>query len=119
MQFKQNVDDRRSGGRLVSHMRVSVTLQGGGRTFEGVSSNVSVTGLALDFEIPPEYLQRNCTVRIVFDGQYSNLAIEGLRGVIVRSENNTAAVTFQKPLEWFLLFSVYRGKLNHVSTTSV
>ncbi len=114
MQFKQNIDDRRKGGRLTSHILVYVTPKGEGRTFEGVSSNISVTGLALDFEIPPEYLQRSCTVRIVLRGQHSNLVIESLQGVIVRSGKNSAAVTFQKPLEWFLLFSVYQSKLNHI-----
>ncbi len=112
MQFKQSVDDRRVGGRIASQIRVIVMPREDDRQFEGWSRNVSVTGLALNFEIPHQYLQQNCTVRIILSGQHSDLVIDKLEGVIVRAGKRTAAVTFLKPLEWFLLFSVYQKKFD-------
>ncbi len=115
MQLKQSLDDRRNAVRLTYRVHVTVTLEVDGTECEGWSSNVSVAGMALDFEIPEQFHEQECRVRILFPGQHSDLVIEKLQGKVIRSDKKSAAISFIRPLEWFLLFPVYQNKLANPS----
>ncbi len=114
MQFKQDVDDRRKGIRFTFQVKVDVQLKEEDVSFSGLSRDVSVTGLALDVSIPRRYIGMKCMLKVVFEGEHSNLAIESLEGVIARADEEVTAVAFHHPLEWFLLFPAYQGKLHQV-----
>lgn len=111
MEFKQSVDDRRTGVRLNFHVQVSVLPEKMEHSYQGVSDNVSVSGLVFKAELPPTLVKTPCSVNILFPGSHSNLVIQGLAATLVRVEEREAAVAFDKPLEWFLLFPVYQRKL--------
>lgn len=112
MQFKQDIDDRRTGVRLRFSTLVYLRPSGSNDVFEGESMDVSVSGMVVDCPVPPNLLNSNCNIKIVFPGTHSNLIIQDLKGTFVRAGDDVTAVTFQKPLEWFLLFPVYQTKLS-------
>ena len=111
MQLKQDIDDRRNGSRLTYRVHVTVTLLSDGITFQGWSNNVSISGLALDAEIPEKYQDQECIVHIVFPGESSKLIIDDVHGQVVRCSTSSSGISFLNPLEWFVLFPVYQGKM--------
>lgn len=111
MQLKQDIDDRRNGSRLTYRVHVTVTLLSDGTTFKGWSNNVSVSGLGLDAAIPTKYQDQDCLVHIVFPGESSKLIIDDVHGQVVRCSTASSGISFVKPLEWFVLFPVYQGKM--------
>ena len=111
MDLKLELNDRRNAVRLTFRVHVTILIDEDGSVFKGWSSNVSVAGVAIDFEIPGQFLQQKCRVRILFPGEYSNLVIEDLEGIVIRGDKSSAAISFLRPLEWFLLFPVYQSKL--------
>ncbi len=112
MQFKQDIDDRRIGARLAYRVYVQVTLTSNQTTFDGWSDTVSVSGLSLEAELPPEYLDQPALVTITFSGEHSNLVIDNLKSKVVRCNDGVVGISFLHPLEWFVLFSVYQGKMH-------
>ncbi|WP_028579875.1 PilZ domain-containing protein [Desulfogranum japonicum] len=114
MQFKQNVDDKRQGIRFTFQIKVKVQIEEHDISFTGLTSDVSVTGLALDVSVSKRYLGMQCMISIIFHGKHSNLVIDSLKGIIVRVDEHVTAVNFIQPLEWFLLFPAYQGKMNQV-----
>ncbi len=112
MNFKQNLNDRRNAVRLTFRVHVTIIPEDDENIFEGWSNNVSIAGVALDFKIPERFHQQRCQVRILFPGEYSNLVIEELKGIIIRGDKASTAISFLRPLEWFLLFPVYQNKLS-------
>ncbi len=111
MQLKQDTDDRRNGSRLTYRVYVTITLLSDKKIFQGWSNNVSVSGLALDAEIPGKYQDQECSVNIVFPGEFSKLIIDEVHGQIVRCSTPSSGISFSSPLEWFVLFPVYQGKM--------
>ena len=114
MQLKQDIDDRRNGSRLTYRVHVTVTSLADGQSFQGWSNNVSVSGLAIDAEIPEKYQDQECIVHIVFPGEYSKLIIDDVHGKIVRCSTPSSGISFVSPLEWFVLFPVYQGKMARI-----
>jgi hypothetical protein len=118
VQFKLDVDDKRSGIRLDFKLPVEVFCAGTGNRVHGIMVNLSVHGMLV--EVPsdiialPSTITGECKVKIVFPGKGSRLMIDQLRSSIVRVEDNMIAIKFNEPLEWFLLFNVYKGRQLHV-----
>ncbi|WP_028582897.1 PilZ domain-containing protein [Desulfogranum mediterraneum] len=111
MQFKQDINDRRTGVRIQTPAQVKVQPKGATEVFVSTASDVSVSGLAMVNGLPKEFLGQPCFLQIVFRGEHSRLVIDQLAGEIVRT-THPAAISFAKPLEWLLLFTVYQKKLS-------
>lgn len=112
MQFKQDINDRRTGVRLRFSTLVYLTPAESTEVYEGESMDVSVSGMVVDCVVPQNLCNSNCNIKIVFPGTHSNLIIEDLMGTLVRTDDDLTAINFHKPLEWFLLFPVYQTKLS-------
>ncbi len=114
MHFKQSVDDKRKSVRLDFKVPVRISYPIADRVFKGVLVNLSVHGMLVDLQddmtnIAVDHLG-SCTVRVIFPGKGSRLIIDELESTVVRCNNNMLALEFSEPLEWFLLFSVYKSK---------
>jgi hypothetical protein len=114
MQFKQDINDKRNSIRLDFKLPVEITCAESGACLRGVMVNLSVHGMLV--QLPQADLsavvgtKRLCLARIIFKGRGSNLMIDKLESTIVRIEGNRVGLAFIEPLEWFLLFNVYKGK---------
>lgn len=113
MQLKQDIDDRRTGARLTYNVYVQVTLTSCQTTFSGWSDTVSVSGLSVETDIPSGYLGQAALVTITFSGDHSNLVIDNLEGKVARCSDGVVGISFLHPLEWFVLFPVYQGKMKN------
>lgn len=113
MQLKQDIDDRRTGARLASNVYVQVTLTSDQKTFAGWSDTVSVSGLSLETSMPADSLGQSVLITITFSGKHSNLVINDLEGKVARCDDGVVGISFLYPLEWFVLFPVYQGKMNN------
>jgi hypothetical protein len=56
---------------------------------------------------------QKCAIEIVFEGAHSRLAIENVKGTVLRRDDNGVAVHFDERLEWFVLFPLYFRKLHN------
>lgn len=114
MQFKLDVNDNRSGIRLDFKLPVDLFCHGSDILLNGVMVNVSVHGMLIELRDEKTSdsltLKEECTAKVVFTGQGSRLVIEDLHAKVVRIESKYLAIQFIKPLEWFLLFNVYKGR---------
>ena len=114
MQFKLDVNDNRSGIRLDFKLPVELYYPEKDIVVHGVMVNVSVHGMLLELTdehtTPPCSVKDECTAKVVFSGHGSRLVIEDLHAQVVRIVDNQLAIQFIKPLEWFLLFNVYKGR---------
>ena len=114
MDFKFDLDDSRDGIRLDFKLPVEVSCAEAGNKLFGIMINLSVHGMLvkLEDELIDLKLKGNgdCTVRVVFPGKGSRLMIDQLRSTVVRKENNMLGIKFKEPLEWFLLFNVYKAR---------
>ena len=74
--------------------------------------NLSVHGMLVDMQenCPAAGHEGNCMARLIFSGKGSRLMIDELESSVVRFSDNKLALEFSEPLEWFLLFSVYKSK---------
>ena len=114
MEFKQDINDKRNGIRLDFTVPVEIHCEGSQTPFRGMMVNLSVHGMLVqlsgkDFSQVVER-KKQCIARIVFPGRGSNLMIDRLKSSIARVEGNRVGLEFAEPLEWFLLFNVYKGK---------
>jgi hypothetical protein len=114
MQFKQDINDKRNSIRLDFKVPVEIYCAETDAHVEGEMINLSVHGMfvQLNIEDPGEVVgtRKKCLARIVFPGKGSSLMIDKLAATVVRIENNRVGLEFDEPLEWFLLFNVYKGK---------
>ncbi len=67
---------------------------------------MSLGGCFIEWEHFLEIPER-CELDIVLPGEHSSLKLEGITGVVVRSDENGVAVHFDSRLEWFSLVSAY------------
>ena len=114
MQFKQSIDDKRKSIRIDFKVPVEISYSKSDEVFNGVLVNLSVHGMLVDMQddftdVAAEHTG-NCTARLIFSGKGSRLMIDELESTVVRCNNNKLALEFSEPLEWFLLFSVYKSK---------
>lgn len=114
MQFKQDIDDRRNSIRLDFKVPVELYSTKSDNCLKGELENLSVHGMLVQVQddttnvvIEPK---GSFIARIVFPGKGSSLMIDNLQATVVRIENNMLGMEFNEPLEWFLLFNVYKGK---------
>ncbi len=114
MQLNQSLDDKRNSIRLDFKVPVELYCEETDHRFDGELSNLSVHGMLVqlhgDYPRVADDGRVACKARIIIPGHGSNLLIENLETTIVRHEKNTLGLEFSEPLEWFLLFNVYRGK---------
>lgn len=114
MQFKLDVNDSRSGIRLDFKLPVEFYFPEHDNTISGVMVNVSVHGMLIELVEGQQSsiisTQDECVAKVVFSGHGSKLVIEDLRSRVVRVDKKQLAIQFIKPLEWFLLFNVYKGR---------
>lgn len=114
MEFKLDLDDNRDGLRLDFKLPVEISCAEANKKLFGIMVNLSVHGMLVQLEDELVDLKLKgkgaCTARIVFPGKGSRLMIDQLRATVVRKENNMLGIKFNEPLEWFLLFNVYKGR---------
>ena len=114
MKFKQHIYDKRKSIRLDFKLPVQISYPITDRIFKGVLVNLSVHGMLVnlhnDINNGAVDHKGNCTARIIFPGNRSRLIIDKLESTVIRCNNKMLALEFSEPLEWFLLFSVYKSK---------
>lgn len=114
MKFKQDVNERRDCIRLDFKLPVEVLCQETGKLVQGVSVNLGINGMLLQVEkdsvAEVSDNGKPCMARLTFQGKGSRLVIDELQSTICRIEENRVALQFGEPLEWFLLFTVYKDK---------
>ncbi len=114
MEFKFDLDDNRDGIRLDFKLPVEISCEEVGSKLFGIMVNLSVHGMLVQLEDELVGIEHHgdldCTVRVVFPGKGSRLMIDQLYSTVVRKENNMLGIKFKEPLEWFLLFNVYKAK---------
>ncbi|MEN8200621.1 MAG: PilZ domain-containing protein [Thermodesulfobacteriota bacterium] len=114
MKFKQDINERRSGVRIDFKVPVEICCAETDTMLKGVLVNLSIHGMLL--ELHEDYVpvaidtKKECKARLFFRGKGSKLVIDELLFTVVRAENNRLALKFSEPLEWFLLFTVYKDK---------
>ncbi len=114
MQFKQDIDDKRKSIRLDFKVPVELYSTESDSRLKGELVNLSVHGMLVQLQDDTTHVavdtKESFMARIVFPGKGSSLMIDNLQAAVVRIENNMLGMEFSEPLEWFLLFNVYKGK---------
>ncbi|MBW2328179.1 MAG: PilZ domain-containing protein [Deltaproteobacteria bacterium] len=114
MQFKQRIDDKRKSVRIDFKVPVEISYSKSDKVFKGVLVNLSVHGMLVDLQVNITGVaadhKGSCTAKLIFSGKGSRLMIDELESTVVRCNNSMLALEFSEPLEWFLLFSVYKSK---------
>ncbi len=114
MKFKQDLNEKRGSIRIAFRIPVEIFCPETEISLKGILVNLSINGMLLELNhdnIPIEVEKRKiCTARLTFQGKSSKLIIDELQFSLSRSENNMLALKFSEPLEWFLLFTVYKNK---------
>ncbi len=112
--MKQDAVDRRECIRL--DYRVSVELQRLDRDEVVIPAemvDVSVYGMRVKIaskDCQALHCSENYRLRIILPGQGSRLIIDDLRSRVIRVEECFIGLHFNEPLDWFLLFNVYKAK---------
>ena len=114
MKFKQDLSEKRGSVRIDFKIPVEIFCPETDTSLKGVLVNLSINGMLLELDggtLPVVADKRKiCMARLTFQGKSSKLMIDELQFTLVRSENNMLALKFSEPLEWFLLFTVYKNK---------
>jgi hypothetical protein len=114
MQFKQDINDKRKSIRIDFKVPVDLYNTESDSWLSGELENLSVHGMLVQLQDDTTRVavgtKGNFIARIVFPGKGSSLIIDNLQIRVVRIENNMVGLEFNEPLEWFLLFNVYKGK---------
>jgi hypothetical protein len=112
MNLIQDLNDKRNSGRVEFKLPVRISGPHLTNPLDGTLINLSVHGMLVDFDSSMANLNNleNSAATIIFQGISSRLVIEELHFRIARIDGHRLAMEFTEPLEWFLLFSVYRGK---------
>ncbi len=112
--MKQDANDRRECIRL--DYRVSVELQRLDHDevmIQAEMVDVSVYGMQVKLvnnHCQALHCSESCRLRIIFPGQGSRLIIDDLHSRVVRVDDCFIGLHFDEPLDWFLLFNVYKAK---------
>ena len=104
------VEERRTSYRLPFSAPFLCRLDEEGGAYSGILRNVSITGChgTLEKRLP---VGAACTLQIIFPGSHSRLNVEGVRGRVVRSDEEGLAVRFDQRLEWFVLIPLFYQKI--------
>jgi hypothetical protein len=111
VQIGQYPDERRSAVRIDFETEVNILDHEGTCVATGQMLNISVAGALVALSVPDGTAGTPVTMQIIFPGRTSRLIIDGLDCVICRVANGKTAFSFQEPLEWSLLFHVYRKRV--------
>lgn len=114
MQFKLNIDDKRKSVRFDFKVPIQISYPITDRVCKGVLVNLSIHGMLVDLQddsinVAVDH-KGSCFASVIFPGKGSRLMIDELESTVVHCDNNMLALEFSEPLEWFLLFSVYKSK---------
>ena len=104
------IEERRESFRLPFASTVTCHVNNPDEKYTGTLSNVSVTSAFMETDDCPD-VGEQCNVEIILDGQHSRLMIDNIKGSIVRTDENGAAISFDERLEWFSLVPLYFKKL--------
>ena len=114
MALKNDFRDERRSFRVDFRIPVRITLPDSKTILDANLENVSVHGMLVDLEDassqPDCNCQDICSVQLIFPGNGSRLIIDELESKIIRFENGQISFEFIEPLDWFLLFNVYKSK---------
>ena len=114
MKFKQDINERRNGIRVDFKLPVEIRCPETETLLKGVLVNLSIHGMLLKLQSNSLLVTgdrgKTCMARLIFQGKVSKLMIDELQFTIIRVENNMLALELSEPLEWFLLFTVYKNK---------
>ncbi len=114
MKLKHNINERRDGFRVDFKIPVEIFCPETDTLLKGVLVNLNIHGMLLELQndsIPvADNIIKSCMARLIFLGKTSKLIIDELQFTIARMEKNNLALEFSEPLEWFLLFTVYKNK---------
>ncbi|RUM41330.1 MAG: hypothetical protein DSY80_09025 [Desulfocapsa sp.] len=117
MKFKQDLDDKRKSIRIDYTVPVRITCLATDRMVKGTLINLSVNGMLVDLKDDASRVavdfKGDCMVQVIIPGKGSRLVVDELKATLTRIEETLVALSFKEPLEWFLLFNVYRGKQIH------
>ena len=115
MKFKQDLNEKRGSVRIDFKIPVEIFCPETDTLLKGSLVNMSINGMLLEFDsgtLPVVADKREiCMARLTFQGKSSKLMIDELQFTLVRSGTNMLALKFSEPLEWFLLFTVYKNKM--------
>jgi PilZ domain len=114
MKFKQDLHEKRNSVRVDFKVPVEISCPETDTVWKGILVNLSIHGMLLEFQndLPSITIdkRKGCTARLIFQGNTSKLMIDELQFSIARTQGNMLALEFGEPLEWFLLFTVYKNK---------
>lgn len=114
MTFKQDLFEKRNSARVDFKVPMEIVCPETESSLKGTLVNLSIHGMLLELQSdPPPTMSdkgKNCIARVIFQGKTSKLVIDELQFTIARIEDNMIALEFSEPLEWFLLFTVYKNK---------
>jgi len=114
MKFKQDLSEKRDSVRINFRVPVEILCSETEASLEGMLVNLSINGMLIELnsDTLPVAVDKEkvCVARLTFQGKSSKLLIDELQFTLVRNENNMLALKFSEPLEWFLLFTVYKNK---------
>ncbi len=76
-------------------------------SYLGILRDMSLTGLFMELDDrskTPDISDR-CEVEIALQGEHSQLTIDGVKGEVIRCDEDGVAVHFAAPMEWFAVVS--------------
>lgn len=101
-------DEKRGRLRLGYTTRVLLMAVGSEHTVKATLANISMNGLyAITTEKLP--LDAQCQVQVILAGSDSSLTIN-VKGVVVRTDSDGIGIHFGHDMEWWPVFSMYKGK---------
>lgn len=101
-------DEKRGRLRLGYTTRVLMTTVGSEQAIEATLANISMNGLyATTTEKLP--LDAQCRVQVILTGSDSTLTMN-VKGVVVRTDSDGIGIHFGHDMEWWPVFSMYKGK---------
>jgi hypothetical protein len=101
-------NEKRGRLRLGYTTQVLLTAVDSEKTLEATLANISMSGLYANAteQLPLDII---CLVQVVLTGSDSNLTMNA-KGVVVRSDSDGTGIQFIHDIEWWPVFSMYKGK---------
>ena len=96
--------ERRKSNRLPAPFEITCYLRAGKYSCLGTLKDLSLCGCYIGCD-SFVHLSQACEVDIVLQGKNSLLKIEGIKGEVIRCDENGVAIQFKDRMEWFPLLS--------------
>lgn len=111
--MKLSADDKRRSMRVSFKVPVEIYLPDETFIMQVEMINISVHGMLIKVNKVDEMPLKSSIpffARIIIAGHRSRLVIDELQFRVVRIEKRLIGIQFTNPLEWFLVFTVYKNK---------